>query len=179
MHFERFTDRARRSIVLGQEQARLLKHNYIGTEHLLLGLLALGEGIAHEVLERLDVSLAAARDKIVEMIGEGHQAPQGHIPFTPRAKKVLQLSMREALALQHNYIGTEHVLLGLIREKSGVAWQALEALGLKSKATRDAVIETVRGLGPTQTSATDPTDDVLRRLVDLEVRIETLEKDDE
>ena len=114
--FERFTDRARRVVVLAQEEARLLNHNYIGTEHILLGLIHEGEGIASQALESLGISLEAVRDQVEEIIGQGSQSPNGHIPFTPRAKKVLELSLREALQLGHNYIGTEHILLGLIRE---------------------------------------------------------------
>ena len=114
--FERFTDRARRVVVLAQEEARLLNHNYIGTEHILLGLIHEGEGVAARGLESLGINLEAVRSQVVEIIGQGSQAPSGHIPFTPRAKKVLELSLREALQLGHNYIGTEHILLGLIRE---------------------------------------------------------------
>ena len=108
--FERFTDRARRVIVLAQEEAKLLKHNYIGTEHILLGLIHEGEGIAAKALEGMDISLEGVREQVVDIIGEGQQAPTGHIPFTPRAKKVLELSLREALQLGHTYIGTEHIL---------------------------------------------------------------------
>src|ERR687897_191275 len=114
--FERFTDRARRVVVLAQEEARLLNHNYIGTEHILLGLIHEGEGVAAKALESLGISLEAVRAQVEEIIGQGQSAPTGHIPFTPRAKKVLELSLREALQLGHNYIGTEHILLGLIRE---------------------------------------------------------------
>jgi len=114
--FERFTDRARRVVVLAQEEARMLNHNYIGTEHILLGLIHEGEGVAAKALESLGISLDAVREQVQEIIGQGQQAPSGHIPFTPRAKKVLELSLREALQLGHNYIGTEHILLGLIRE---------------------------------------------------------------
>jgi ATP-dependent Clp protease ATP-binding subunit ClpC len=115
--FERFTDRARRVVVLAQEEARLLNHNYIGTEHLLLGLTH--EGVAAKALQYLDISLEAVRAQVEEIIGQGQSAPIGHIPFTPRAKKVLELSRREAKQLGHNYIGTEHILLGLIREGEG------------------------------------------------------------
>ncbi|GMA87749.1 hypothetical protein GCM10025868_29990 [Angustibacter aerolatus] len=123
--FERFTDRARRVVVLAQEEARMLNHNYIGTEHILLGLIHEGEGVAAKALESLGISLDAVREQVQEIIGQGQQAPSGHIPFTPRAKKVLELSLREALRLGHNYIGTEHILLGLIREGEGVAAQVL------------------------------------------------------
>ncbi len=127
--FERFTDRARRVVVLAQEEARLLNHNYIGTEHILLGLIHEGEGVAAKALESLGISLEAVRAQVEEIIGHGGPAPSGHIPFTPRAKKVLELSLREALQLGHNYIGTEHILLGLIREGEGVAAQVLVKLG--------------------------------------------------
>src|SRR5579859_1598409 len=123
--FERFTDRARRVIVLAQDEARLLDHNYIGTEHLLLGLIHEGEGVAAAALRELGVSLDAVRQKVEEIIGRGQQAPAGHIPFTPRAKKVLELSLRESNQLGHGYIGTEHILLGLLREGEGVAAQVL------------------------------------------------------
>ena len=118
--FERFTDRARRVVVLAQEEARMLNHNYIGTEHILLGLIHEGEGVAAKALESLGISLEAVRQKVEEIIGHGQQSPSGHIPFTPRAKKVLELSLREALQINHSYIGTEHILLGLIREDDGV-----------------------------------------------------------
>src|SRR5919206_602066 len=126
--FERFTDRARRVVVLAQEEARMLNHNYIGTEHILLGLIHEGEGVAAKALESLGISLDAVREQVQEIIGQGQQAPSGHIPFTPRAKKVLELSLREALQLGHSYIGTEHILLGLIREGEGVAAQVLQKL---------------------------------------------------
>ena len=137
--FERFTDRARRVVVLAQEEARLLNHNYIGTEHILLGLLNEGEGIAAQALESLDIDLASVRDEVVKIIGQGQQSPSGHIPFTPRAKKVLELSLREALQLGHNYIGTEHILLGLIREGEGVAAQVLQQLGAELQKVRQEV----------------------------------------
>ena len=127
--FERFTDRARRVVVLAQEEARMLNHNYIGTEHILLGLIHEGEGVAAKALESLGISLDAVRQQVEEIIGQGQQAPSGHIPFTPRAKKVLELSLREALQLGHGYVGTEHILLGLIREGDGVAAQVLVKLG--------------------------------------------------
>ena len=138
--FERFTDRARRVVVLAQEEARLLNHNYIGTEHVLLGLVHEGEGLAAQALESLGVSLEAVRAQVEEIIGHGGQAISGHIPFTPRAKKVLELSLREALQLGHNYIGTEHILLGLIREGEGVAAQVLVRLGADLPVVRSRVI---------------------------------------
>jgi ATP-dependent Clp protease ATP-binding subunit ClpC len=143
--FERFTDRARRVVVLSQEEARRLNHNYIGTEHLLLGLVHEGAGVAARALERLDISLAAVRAEVEEIIGFGGQAPSGHIPFTPRAKKVLENALREALQLGHNYIGTEHILLGLIREGEGVAAQVLEHLGADLGRVRQQVIELLGG----------------------------------
>src|ERR687887_375729 len=143
--FERFTDRARRVVVLAQEEARLLNHNYIGTEHLLLGLIHEGEGLAAKSLESLGVSLEQVRAQVEEMIGVGTATPQGHIPFTPRAKKVLELSLREALQLGHNYIGTEHILLGLIREGEGVAAQVLVKLGAALARVRQQVIQLLSG----------------------------------
>jgi ATP-dependent Clp protease ATP-binding subunit ClpA len=141
--FERFTDRARRVVVLAQEEARMLNHNYIGTEHILLGLIHEGEGVAAKALESLGISLEAVRQQVEEIIGQGQQAPSGHIPFTPRAKKVLELSLREALQLGHNYIGTEHILLGLIREGEGVAAQVLVRLGADLNRVRQQVVELV------------------------------------
>jgi ATP-dependent Clp protease ATP-binding subunit ClpC len=143
--FERFTDRARRVVVLAQEEARMLKHNYIGTEHILLGLIHEGDGIAARALESLDISLEAVRQQVEEIIGQGQAAPTGHIPFTPRAKKVLELSLREALQLGHNYIGTEHILLGLIREGEGVAAQVLQKLGADLILVRQTVIRLLSG----------------------------------
>jgi ATP-dependent Clp protease ATP-binding subunit ClpA len=143
--FERFTDRARRVVVLAQEEARMLNHNYIGTEHILLGLIHEGEGVAAKALESLGISLEAVRQQVEEIIGQGQQAPSGHIPFTPRAKKVLELSLREALQLGHNYIGTEHILLGLIREGEGVAAQVLVRLGADLNRVRQQVIQLVQG----------------------------------
>ena len=143
--FERFTDRARRVVVLAQEEARMLNHNYIGTEHILLGLIHEGEGVAAKGLESLGISLEAVRAQVEEIIGQGQQAPSGHIPFTPRAKKVLELSLREALQLGHNYIGTEHILLGLIREGEGVAAQVLVKLGADLTRVRQQVIQLLSG----------------------------------
>jgi len=137
--FERFTDRARRVVVLAQEEARFLNHNYIGTEHILLGLTH--QGVAAEALQSLGISLEAVRAQVEEIIGRGVQEPVGHIPFTPRAKKVLELSLREALQLGHNYIGTQHILLGLIREGEGVAAQVLVKLGADLSRVRQQVIQ--------------------------------------
>ena len=143
--FERFTDRARRVVVLAQEEAGMLNHNYIGTEHLLLGLIGEGEGVAAKALQSLGISLDAVRQQVEEIIGQGQQAPSGHIPFTPRAKKVLELADREARALGHNYVGTEHLLLGLIREGDGVAAQVLVNLGADLNRVRQQVIQLVHG----------------------------------
>ena len=143
--FERFTDRARRVVVLAQEEARLLNHSYIGTEHILLGLIHEGEGVAAKALESLNISLEAVRAQVEEIIGQGGSSPSGHIPFTPRAKKVLELSLREALQLGHNYIGTEHILLGLIREGEGVAAQVLVKLGADLSRVRQQVIQLLSG----------------------------------
>jgi len=143
--FEQFTDRARRAVVEAQEEARMLNHNYIGTEHILLGLLHEGEGIAAKALESLGISLDAVRQQVEEIIGPGQQALSGHIPFTPHAKKVLELSLREALQLGHKYIGTEHILLGLIREGDGVAAQVLVRLGCDLNRVRQQVIQLLHG----------------------------------
>ena len=143
--FEKFTDKARRVVVLAQEEAKLLNHNYIGTEHILLGLIHEGEGVAAKALEALGINLDAVRDQVQEIIGQGQQAPSGHIPFTPRAKKVLELSLREALQLGHSYIGTEHLLLGLIREGEGVAAQVLTRLGADTNRVRQQVIQLLSG----------------------------------
>ena len=138
--FERFTDRARRVLVLAQEEARLLNHNFIGTEHILLGLIHEGEGVAAKALESLGISLEGVREKVEETIGPAGSSTTGSPPFTPRAKKVLELSLREALQLGHNYIGTEHMLLGLVREGEGVAAQVLTGLGADLNGARDQVI---------------------------------------
>ncbi len=153
MMFERFTDRARRVVVLAQEEARMLSHNYIGTEHILLGLIHEGEGVAAKALESLGISLEAVRAQVEEIIGQGQQAPSGHIPFTPRAKKVLELSLREALQLGHNYIGTEHILLGLIREGEGVAAQVLVKLGADLGRVRQQVIQLLSGYQGKETAS--------------------------
>ncbi|HEX9260211.1 MAG TPA: Clp protease N-terminal domain-containing protein, partial [Acidimicrobiales bacterium] len=154
--FERFTDRARRVVVLAQEEARLLNHNYIGTEHILLGLIHEGEGVAAKALESLGISLEAVRSQVEEIIGQGGSSPSGHIPFTPRAKKVLELSLREALQLGHNYIGTEHILLGLIREGEGVAAQVLVKLGADLSRVRQQVIQLLSGYQGPQAGGKEP-----------------------
>ncbi|GHD45536.1 ATP-dependent Clp protease ATP-binding subunit [Mycetocola manganoxydans] len=151
--FERFTDRARRVVVLAQEEAKMLNHNYIGTEHILLGLIHEGEGVAAKALESLGISLDAVREQVQDIIGQGQQQPTGHIPFTPRAKKVLELSLREALQLGHNYIGTEHILLGLIREGEGVAAQVLVKLGADLNRVRQQVIQLLSGYQGKETAA--------------------------
>src|SRR6476620_38075 len=143
--FERFTDRSRRAIVLAQEEARMLDHNYIGTEHILLGLIRESDGCAARALESLEISLGAVRQQVEEIIGRGQEAPSGHVPFTPRAKKVLALSLRESLQLGHNYIGTEHSLLGLLREGDGVAAQVLVRLGADLNRVRQQVIQLLHG----------------------------------
>src|SRR5450631_2714367 len=143
--FERFTDRARRVLVLAQEEARLLNHSFIGTEHILLGLIHEGEGVAAKALESLGVSLEAVREKVEETIGLAGTAPTGSPPFTPRAKKVLELSLREALQLGHSYIGTEHMLLGLVREGEGVAATVLVSLGAELGRVRQEVIKLMSG----------------------------------
>ena len=143
--FERFTDRARRVIVLAQEEARGLNHNYIGTEHILLGLIHEGEGVAAKALESMGISLEAVRQEVEEIIGQGTEPPVGHIPFTPRAKKVLELSLREGLQMGHKYIGTEFLLLGLIREGEGVAAQVLVKLGADLPRVRQQVIQLLSG----------------------------------
>jgi len=143
--FERFTDRARSVVVLAQEEARMLNHNYVGTEHILLGLVHEGEGVAAKSLESLGISLDAVRQQIKQIIGQGQDAPSGHIPLTPRAKKVLEMSLREAKQLGHSYIGTEHILLGLVREGEGVAAQVLVKLGADLGRVRQAVVQLLHG----------------------------------
>jgi prophage maintenance system killer protein len=143
--FERFSKRARQVVVLAQEEARQLQHDYIGTEHILLGLIHEGEGVAATVLRELGISLEQVRTLVVEMVGPGKEAPPGHIPFTPRAKKVLELALREAIQLGHNYIGTEHILLGLVREGKGVAAEVLVKLGAGLNRVRGQVIEQLGG----------------------------------
>ena len=148
MVFERFTDRARRVVVLAQEEARMLNHNYIGTEHLLLGLIHEGEGVAARALQSMGISLDVARTRVEEIIGQGQSVPTGHIPFTPRAKKVLELSLREGLQLGAPNLGTEHILLGLVREGEGVAAQVLHELGVDLDRVRQTVIQLLQGYEP-------------------------------
>jgi ATP-dependent Clp protease ATP-binding subunit ClpA len=184
--FERFTDRARRVVVLAQEEARLLNHNYIGTEHLLLGLVHEGEGVAARALESLGVSLDAVRQQVEEIIGQGDRAPTGHIPFTPRAKKVIELAGREASDLGHNYVGTEHLLLGLIREGDGVAAQTLAKLGVDLAGVRLQVVELLHGRAGSGLLSQRPRrgkrardrlfDDALLRVDSLDRRLAAIER---
>ena len=143
--FERFTERARQVVVLAQEEARELKHNYIGTEHILLGLLREQEGVAARVLESLGISFESARAQVIRIVGSGEEVTSGQIPFTPRAKKTLELALREALSLGHNYIGTEHILLGMVRENEGVAARILLDFDADSDKIRNEVIRVLPG----------------------------------
>ena len=154
--FERFTERARQVVVLAQDEARHLKHGYIGTEHLLLGLLREEEGIAARVLERLDVDEVEVRAQVRQIIGEGDRVPPGQIPFTPRAKTVLESSLREALSMRHNYIGTEHILLGLVGENQGLAMRILADLGADAETTRNEVVRALSGPEPVEQVAPEP-----------------------
>ena len=190
--FERFTERARRVVVLAQEEARMLNHDYVGTEHILLGLLHEGEGVAARALESLGISLDAMREAVEGIIGRGQQAPSRHIPFTPRAKKALELSLREALQLGHDYIGTEHILLGLIREGDGVAAQVLTNAGVDLNQARQRVIGLLHGRreedvappssapAPAPASAPAPAtltaDDLVSRLASVAARLEAIER---
>jgi ATP-dependent Clp protease ATP-binding subunit ClpC len=185
--FERFTDRARRVVVQAQEESRRLNHNYIGTEHLLLGVLREDEGVA-AALAALEVGLDPARELVAEIVGRGRQAPSGHIPFTPRAKKVLELSLREALRLGHPYIGPEHILLGLITEGQGVAVEVLRVLGAPPERVRAQVLELVPLAGEEPGDRPDPSrsgrllvtaaklDELLDRLDAIERRLAAIER---
>ena len=173
--FERFTDGARRVMVLAQEEAGALNHNYIGTEHLLLALIHEGEGVAAKALASLNISLDAAVQQVEEIIGRGQAPPTGHIPFTPRAKNVLELSFREALRLGHNHIGTEHLLLGLVREGEGVGAQILWRLGAESNRVGQTVIELLPGYRPGMSFEMPPREE-LRRVLDLPPHFEEREK---
>lgn len=144
MVFERFTDRARRVTVLAQEEARQLSHNYIGTEHILLGLLHEGEGVAAQALVAMGIKVEDVRTQVEQIIGQGQQSPAGHIPFTPRAKKVMELSLREALQLGHNYIGSEHIVLGLVREGEGGGAQILQRLDIDAEELRRGILTVLR-----------------------------------
>jgi Clp amino terminal domain, pathogenicity island component/UvrB/uvrC motif len=180
--FERFTDRARRVVVLAQEEARMLNHGYIGTEHLLLGLIHEGEGVAAKALKALGIDLDAVRQEVKEVIGRGEQPPSGHIPFTPRAKKVLELSLRESTQLGHNYIGTEHILLGLVREGEGVAAEVLVKLGADLSHVRQQVIQLLRGhrgegaSWKARSARAGIVDDVLAQLDALDRRLTAIER---
>ena len=174
--FERFTERARRVVVLAQDEARMLNHNYIGTEHILLGLIHEGEGVAAKALESLGISLDAVRQQVEEIIGQGQDAPSGHIPFTPRAKKVLELSLREAQQLGHNYIGTEHILLGLIREGDGVAAQVLVKLGADLNRVRQQVIQLLHGHQAGEPASAGSAARELRLLPAVNARLEAVEQ---
>jgi ATP-dependent Clp protease ATP-binding subunit ClpC len=185
--FERFTDRSRRVVVLAQEEARMLNHGYIGTEHLLLGLIHEGQGVAAEALEAMGISLEAVRQQIETIIGRGKEPASGHIPFTPRAKRVLELSLRESSQLGHDYIGTEHILLGLIREGHGVAAQVLVALGADLNRVRQQVIKVLHGHAgqgpPGERGSQKPRgrrggviDDVLARIDSVDQRLAAIER---
>jgi ATP-dependent Clp protease ATP-binding subunit ClpC len=176
--FERFTDRARRVVVLAQEEARMLNHNYIGTEHLLLGLIQEGEGVAAKALQSLGISLEAVRQQVQEIIGRGQGQQQGHVPFTPRAKKVLELSLREAQQLGHDYIGTEHILLGLIREGEGVAARVLVKLGADLNRVRQQVIQLLHGYQGKESASSGVAPGGLRRgrvPSDVAARVDAIE----
>ena len=151
--FERFTERARQVVVLAQDEARALKHNYIGTEHILLGLLREEEGLAARVLESLDITVEEVRAQVARIVGQGDEVTTGQIPFTPRAKKVLELALREALSLGHNYIGTEHILLGLVRENEGVAARILLDFDADAEKIRNEIIRMLSGPGRRQQGA--------------------------
>jgi ATP-dependent Clp protease ATP-binding subunit ClpC len=174
--FERFTDRARRVVVLAQDEARRLDHNYIGTEHILLGLIHEGEGVAAKALESLGISLDAVRQQVEEIIGQGQQAPSGHIPFTPRAKKVFELSLREAVQLGHKHIGTEHILLGLIREGDGVAAQVLVKLGADLNRVRQQVIQLLHGYRAEEPLSAQSAAQELRLLPGVKILLEAIEQ---
>ena len=174
--FERFTDRARRVVVLAQEEARMLDHNWIGTEHILLGLIREGEGVAAKALESLGISLDAVRQQVEEIIGRGQQPPSGHIPFTPRTKKVLELALRESQQLGHNYIGTEHILLGLIREGDGVAAQVLVKLGADLNRVRQQAIQLLHGRSAEEPVSARSAERELRLLPAVKTHLEALEQ---
>jgi ATP-dependent Clp protease ATP-binding subunit ClpC len=174
--FERFTDRARRVIVDAQNEARSLSHNYIGPEHILLGLINEGDGVGAKALEAMQISTDTVRGRIEEITGRGQAPPStGHIPFTPRAKKVLELSLREALQLGHNYIGTEHILLGLIHEGDGVAAQVLVGLGVELDRTRQLVIQILTGRHREE-SASAVAEDLRDRLAAMAARLTVIER---
>ena len=173
--FQRFTDRARRAVALAQEEARLLSHNYIGTEHLLLGLLHEGDGVAAKALTSLGVSWADVRRQVEEIIGQGRIPPTGPIPFTPRTKKVLELSLREALALGHHFIGTEHLLLAMLREGQGMAAQVLTRLGIDHSQVRERVL----GLLDDQRRQADPQAQLVADVVDAAEELDRVRREKE
>ena len=182
--FERFTDGARQVVVFAQQEARELNHSHIGTEHLLLGLMRDAEGVAAQALRELEIRQDAVREQVTEIIGRGERPPSGHIPFTPHAKKVLELSLRESLQLNHSYIGTEHILLGLVGEGEGVAAQVLVKLGASMSRVRDKVIQ-LAPPGPDEGPGLSsqlrrpgmrgPLDEVMRRLEATEKRLAAIE----
>ena len=180
--FERFTDRARRVVVLAQEEARMLDHGYIGTEHLLLGLVHEGEGVAAKALEAMGINLEAVREQVETIIGRGEHTESGHIPFTPRAKRVLELSLRESSQLGHNYIGTEHILLGLVREGDGVAAQVLVKLGADLNRVRQQVIQQLHGhpgesrVRIARGARRGEVEDVLARIDSMDERLTAIER---
>ena len=173
--FERFTDRARRVVALAQDEAKRLDHNYIGTEHILLGLIHEGTGVAARALDSLGINLDVVRRQVEEIIGRGQQTPSGHIPFTPRAKKVLELSLRESQQLGHNYIGTEHILLGLLREGDGVAAQVLVKLGADLNRVRQQVIQLLHGHQEEESVSARSTAAELRVLPAVKARLDSVE----
>jgi ATP-dependent Clp protease ATP-binding subunit ClpC len=174
--FERFTERARRVIVLAQDEARSLDHSYIGTEHILLALMAEGSGVGPKALEAMQITKDTVREKVEEIAGRGQAPPgKGHIPFTPAAKKVLELSLREALQLGHTYIGTEHTLLGLVREGEGVAGQVLVGLGADLNRTRQLVIEILTGRDQSE-AAPVTAEDLRDRLASVAARLAVIER---
>ena len=153
--FERFTERARQVVVLAQDEARTLKHNYIGTEHILLGLLREEEGLAARVLESLDITVEEVRAQVARIVGQGDEVTTGQIPFTPRAKKVLELALREALLLGHNYIGTEHLLLGLLDEENGLGARTLSDLGVTREAAEQWLVPELQRLAEAKAALRD------------------------
>jgi ATP-dependent Clp protease ATP-binding subunit ClpC len=176
MMFERFTDRGRRVVVLAQEEARMLNHNYIGTEHILLGLIREDEGVAARALEALGVSLDGTRRRVEEVIGRGKGIPSGHIPFTLRSKRVLELSLSEAVQLGHTYIGTEHILLGLIREGDGVAAQILVESGVHLDRARKQVIQQLHGTPGGEELTSFRTGELRQRLASAAARLAVIER---
>ena len=176
--FERFTDRARRVVVLAQEEARELGHNYIGTEHLLLGLLREDDGVAARALAAMGIGLDVVRLEVRQIIGPGEGQEAGHIPFTPRAKKALELSTKEAQGLGHNYVGCEHLLLGVLAAENGLGGQVLQRLGVELRTTRRAVVSALAGFvhsgaqeDAPQASVTSTLDEILARLEAIERRL--------